>query len=106
MWPLPAVSSRVVVAAVILSLAFAAGWSVNGWRLKNAHGKELRKMLQSGLDAVAKREAVIAESNAVIAGLETQKGKVKIIYRDAVRTDPECKAWSEQPIACPRSWRP
>lgn len=33
MWPLPAASSRLAIAAAILSLAFAAGWSVNGWRM-------------------------------------------------------------------------
>lgn len=105
MIPLTA-SSRAVIAAATLSLVFGAGWFVNGWRLKNKHGEELRRMLEAGVAAVARRETVIEATNDLVADLEAQKGKVKIIYRDAVRTDPECKAWSEQPIACPRSWQP
>lgn len=99
-------SARLGVAVAALIFVFAAGWLANGWRLNNKHGEELRRMLEAGLDAVERRETVIEATNDLVADLEAQKGKVKIIYRDAVRTDPECKAWSEQPIACPRSWQP
>ena len=50
MWPLPAVSSRLVIAAAILSLAFAAGWSVNGWRL----GRQMAELRQENAERIAK----------------------------------------------------
>ena len=65
MWPLSA-SSRVIVAVVILSLAFGAGWFANGWRLgskverlKAEHATELRKMQDAGIAALAKRQEAI-----------------------------------------------
>lgn len=103
MWP--TVSSRLVIAVAILSLAFAAGWFANGWRLKSKHSAELVAMYEAGVQAVKKREAAAVEASARIAELERQKSKVRVIYRDAVRNNPECKAWSEQPIACPSSWQ-
>lgn len=104
MWPLTA-SSRVIVAVVILSLASNAVWFGYVQWLKNKHGTELRKMLDAGAEVVKKRELVVDQSNVRIAELERQKGKVRIIYRDAIRSDPECKAWSELPISCPSSWQ-
>ena len=50
MWPLPAVSSRMVIAAAILSLVFGAGWFVNGWRLSG----DLEKLKRENAEKIAK----------------------------------------------------
>lgn len=104
MWPASTVSSRLLIAAALLSCAFAAGWSANGWRLKAKHEAEARRFVDASLAVVKRREAVIDETNARVAELERQRQRVRIIYREAVRNDPLCKQWSEQPISCPRSW--
>lgn len=70
MWPLPSVSSRTVIAAAILSLAFAAGWSVNGWRKDTeiARGK-------SALLAIrAEYAAALSDSQAAAQRLRDQDG--------------------------------
>jgi len=103
MWP--TVSSRLVIGVAILSLAFAAGWYVNGQRLNAKHAEEARRFSDAALAVVKRREAVIEETNQRLTELERQKSKIRIIYRAAIRDDPECKAWSEQPISCPQSWR-
>jgi hypothetical protein len=95
MWPLPSVSSRTVIAAAILSLAFAAGWSVNGWRLgskverlKNEHATELRKMQDAGAEVVRKRDAatkpILEKYRADL--LAANSRKPRSVYRDP----PDC----------------
>jgi hypothetical protein len=94
---------RVALAAVLLIGAFVAGWTTNAWRVKAAHEQELRAMLDAGAKVVRQREAVIATVNERLAEVEAARAKVKIIYREAVRNSPDCKAWSEQAIRCPLS---
>lgn len=86
------------------ALLAAALWFRHEW---NAGQEAIR-------EAAALRAQVVAlEQSArlvggVMARVETdtsaagdKAAKVRIIYRDAVRTDPDCAAWSRQPIACP-----
>lgn len=59
MWPLP-VSPRMIVLAVVVLSAGAAGWLTNGWRLKAKHESELKAMYAAGLQATQRRDAQIA----------------------------------------------
>lgn len=59
MWT--AVSNRLVIAVAALSLAFGAGWLVNGWRLNSKHDAELVAMYEAGVKVAAKRREKIQE---------------------------------------------
>jgi hypothetical protein len=115
MWPLPAVSSRLVIAAAILSLAFAVGWSVNGWRL----GRQIDQIkldaaqtqlsgyraAMSALETQRARSAEIvaqatAEAGRLRQALATQRAK----YNQAVQEEPECSEQASQPLRCPPAW--
>lgn len=95
MWPFPAVSSRMVLSAAILSLVFGAGWFANGWRLgskverlKAEHATELRKMQDAGAEVVRKRDAatkpILEKYRADL--LAANSRKPRSVYRDP----PDC----------------
>lgn len=55
------VSNRLVIAAAALSLAFAAGWYVNGLRLNGKHNAEIKAMYEAGRKVAAERREKIQE---------------------------------------------
>lgn len=50
--------------------------------------------------------AVLAEAEAAISGETARAQKVRVVYRDAVRTDPTCAEWEKSKVACPLSAGP
>lgn len=82
MWPLPAVSSRLAIAAAILSLAFAAGWSVNGWR----KDKQVAELKREAAERIAKgwQTAEKVNRNAVekyAQDLAAVRGRPPVVVR-------------------------
>lgn len=74
------------IVAVAAILAFAAGWTINGWRYKGREAKALEQ-------AYAERDAANAKANGLAADYELIEtalneysrdtaAKVKVIYRD------------------------
>ena len=85
------VSPRTALLAAILSLAFAAGWFGNGWRLNAKHGAEMRKMLDAGAEVVRKRDAAtkptLEKYRADLLALAGRKPRS--VYRDPPGCVPE-----------------
>ena len=82
MWPLPAVSSRMVIVAVILSLAVGAGWFVNGWR----KDKQIAELKQAAAERIAKgwQTAEKVNRNAVekyAEDLAAVRGRPPVVVR-------------------------
>jgi hypothetical protein len=58
------------------------------------------------LDAEAERSAAaVARAEAAEADLQAALGRTRVVYRDALKSNPSCAAWAAQPIPCPVSWR-
>jgi hypothetical protein len=49
---------------------------------------------------------IVARSEDRIAEAAKSTGKVRTVYRDAVRDDPSCAAWAATKIACPMAGAP
>ena len=61
---------------------------------------------QAALDAEAERAAAAeARADAAEADLRGALGRTRVVYRDALQSNPSCAAWAAQPIPCPVSWR-
>lgn len=119
-------SARLVVGGVLLALGFVLGWTTNGWRLnakldaqhaawhaqaaaqQQAARKAVQDAFQRRLDEArrAEQDAIRALSNVVTERdrLAERAERVRVVYRDAVRTDPSCAQWAAQAISCPVSW--
>lgn len=90
--------AQLIAGAVIVALAFAGGWQVNGWRLKASEARA---------EAAAEKAAIAATDAAVTAikGLEKVyvpiKAKAEVItrevpvYRDCVHTDDGLRVLNE-----------
>ena len=115
LWPLPAVSSRLVIGAAILSLAFGAGWSVNGWRMGrqiaqirlDAAQTQLSgyKAAMSALEAQRVRSAeIVAQATAEADRLRKALAGQRAKYDQAVKEEPECSEQASQPLRCPPAW--
>lgn len=62
--------TQVIVAAVVLALAFTAGWTINGWRLDGRHARVLEQIAQA---SVAAAQAARDEENRRIAAMEEER---------------------------------
>lgn len=95
------------VAAAILGAGGLAWWRVHAWR----SAYQERPALVAERDAATENLVAMQESARLTGQVlgraedrvaETAKaaGKVRVVYREAVRTDPTCAAWAAQPIPC------
>jgi hypothetical protein len=110
-----------ILAYVKLGFAALAGiavfvclWQVNSWRKDAAEKAQVEQLLKeerehsalhAQADAHEERVTTSAEKKAEdnAAGAE----KVRIVYREAIRENPDCAAWAALPIACPLGdWLP
>lgn len=102
---------RWVGLGAVLALAGGGWWvahTVSQWRAAYRERPAL----------VAERDAAVAETAAMVESArltgavlgraeervaETGRtaAKVRVIYRDAVRTDQTCAEWARQPVGCP-----
>lgn len=116
---------RLFIAGAVTVIGFAVGWYVNGWRwearfnrTEQAHqqareqaAQDARRAAESAYKAALEQEAAEARRAQQIASemsqraeaAEARAAKVKIVYRDAVKRDPDCAAWAAQEIRCPIS---
>jgi len=85
-----------------------AGLTVRGWHrdslalpLARAELAEALATNTALVAAVHRAAEVSGAAEARVETVATAAGKVRVIYREAVRTDPTCEAWSRQAIACP-----
>lgn len=99
-------------AAVALGASFVVGkrWEAANCaderiKLVNDKIEEVRRMYDAGVKAMARQAAVIADANKKVADLQKKRAKDRQTYEEALRADPDCKAWAEQAIRCPVSWR-
>ena len=118
MLPLPVSLRTLVIAVVALSVGAVCAWL--GYRLGESSQKDATLALQAQVTAVESakakgwesalklyREAQQAEDDAVqgaaatITGLRGELATARSRLRAAQQNSPECKAWSDQPIACP-----
>ena len=98
-----------------LALAGGLWWvahTVSQWR-EAYHERPALKARLADADA---RSAALAESarkvgealaraEAAISGETVRAQRVRVVYRDAVRTDPSCAEWARQPVRCPLAGR-
>ena len=49
--------------------------------------------------------AILASAETAISGETVRHQRIRVVYRDAVRTDPTCAEWSRQPVRCPLAGR-
>lgn len=47
----------------------------------------------------------LARAEAAISGETVRAQKARVVYREAVRTDPTCAEWAAAPIRCPLAGR-
>lgn len=84
------------------------GLTVRGWHRDSLALPAAREELA---EAVATNAALVAAVHraAEVSGAAEVKveaagrdsAKVRVIYREAVRTDPTCVEWARQPVGCP-----
>ena len=84
------------------------GLTVRGWHRDSLALPAAREELA---EAVATNAALVAAVHraAEVSGAAEVKveaagrdsAKVRVIYREAVRTDPTCTEWARQPVGCP-----
>lgn len=110
-----------LVAAVIAGIGLV-GWRVHSWRADAQQLATCRQNLDAETtcaagSACASRAATVAleaakaaqeaADDAVQAALEAERkaradaAAWRAKYQAALRTDPECKSWSDQPVRCP-----
>jgi hypothetical protein len=104
-------SLRVTGYALIVACVFAAGWYVNGARWQSrllALKAEQSASLAAGYKAAlakydeANQRALAAE--AKMAEWKILAGKKVVVYRDAVKKNPDCAAQAAQRLLCPKPW--
>lgn len=100
--------ARLAGAAAIAGGLWWVAHRVSQWR----EAYHERPALQARVDDAEARTAALVESTqkvgAVLASAEAATAasaaahqRARVIYRDAVRTDPSCAEWARQPVACP-----
>ncbi len=85
-----------------------AGLTVRGWHRDSLALPSARRELveaqatNAALVAAVHRAAEVSgAAEARVETVATAAGKVRVVYREAIRTDPTCEAWSRQKILCP-----
>jgi hypothetical protein len=79
-------------------------WFRHEWNAGQAAQREaaaLRAQVSALEQSAQLVGGVMAEAEGKVLAASDKAAKVRIIYREAVRTDPDCAAWSRQPVACP-----
>ncbi len=118
-WKLWALLGAVTVAGI-------GGYKVAAWRyqaqlatLEQAHAEAVSQAERAARDTLAKahardikalqalldqERAALAAQSETIAALEGRAAATRVVYINALETDPDCKAWAAMSIACPISW--
>ena len=93
--------------AAILGGLLWVGLTVRGWHRDSLAlplaRAELAEALATNTALVAAVHRAAEVSGAAEGRVETvgrEAAKVRVVYREAVRTDPTCAAWAAQPIPC------
>jgi hypothetical protein len=96
---------RLIALAVAGAAILAGGlWLRHEWnkgREAIVEAQALRAQVVALQESAKLVGNVMAQAESGIQAVEEKAGKIRIIYREAVRTDPDCAAWSRQPVACP-----
>lgn len=93
------------------ALASAATWFGSSvWYGREIAEIQLKHTTQERDDfsqAIKDRDAAnqkAKDAEGVIAELRTRVGKKVIVYRDAVKSDPDCQSQAQEALRCPRPW--
>ena len=85
-----------------------AGLTVRGWHrdaraLPSARAELVEAQATNAalVAAVHRAAEVSGAAEARVETVATAAGKVRVVYREAVRTDPTCAEWHRTRIACP-----
>ncbi len=97
-----------VAGAALLGASGVAWWRVHAWRAAYQERPALvaeRDAANANLVAMQESArltgAVLGRAEDRVAETGKAAGKVRVIYREAVRTDPTCVEWARQPVGCP-----
>jgi hypothetical protein len=96
--------SNIAYAALSAVLVFGTYYVVHRWNKGAAaivEARELRAQVVALEQSAQLVGGVMAEAEGKVEAVDDIAAKVRIIYREAVRTDPDCAEWARQPIACP-----
>jgi hypothetical protein len=112
MWPL---TPRLVLIAgcalAVFAVGFGAAWKWQAGTINEMKRTQAEQVAKGATNALnlyheAQGRADAAEAAVVVltGQLQTARGKTRIIYRDAVKGDPQCAAQASESLACPHSW--
>lgn len=81
------------IGAAIAIAAFAAGWSVNGWRYQSREAKALEQAVRERDEANERANGIAADYELARTALNEYSGdvstKVRVVYRDR-KVSPNC----------------
>lgn len=103
--PLSFINVRRAVMALAAVVAVGGGaklyheWSSGRDAIREA--KRLRDQVAALQQSARRIGEVLGQTEAATVANNSQAAKVRIIYREAKRTDPTCAEWARQPVGCP-----
>lgn len=86
------------------------------WSISNAYDKAAQlEVVKDELVKVKEEKAAFQESAIKTAKLLAkneerldvilkERPKAEVVYREAIKSDPDCAAWAREPIRCPVDW--